>query len=160
MRRIIPADAGSTCRQQHRAADGRDHPRGCGEHAIVDTLRECENGSSPRMRGAPVGHESDDDVLGIIPADAGSTFPNWLTWLSDEDHPRGCGEHAGTRIGWRGTWGSSPRMRGAPNSTIQERSIGGIIPADAGSTCCKGTLPDSAADHPRGCGEHYPEAVS
>ena len=49
-------------------------------------------------------------------------------------------------------------MRGAPNSLIQERSIGGIILADAGSTPGTSRLVPARKDHPRGCGEH--EAAS
>ncbi len=50
--------------------------------------------------------------------------------------------------------GSSPRMRGALNIESNADATGGIIPADAGSTCgiTYGML--YLKDHPRGCGEH------
>ena len=94
-RRIIPADAGSTCpvvRMIHRR---KDHPRGCGEH--TDSICEyCSMaGSSPRMRGAHKHGEKIYNLPGIIPADAGSTPRGSGSWRRRADHPRGCGEHAG-----------------------------------------------------------------
>ena len=86
------------------------------------------------MRGAPsvTGHEGGQD--GIIPADAGSTRIRLLVWMYRPDHPRGCGEHdhPGPDSGRR--TGSSPRMRGAPDISIERLAAIGIIPADAGST--------------------------
>ena len=48
---IIPADAGNTsiCTCVPRTA--RDHPRGCGEHAVIRSCAFSILGSSPRMRG-------------------------------------------------------------------------------------------------------------
>ena len=73
-------------------------------------------------------------VLGIIPADAGSTRKTALVLLRPRDHPRGCGEHDlfCTPDGLVG--GSSPRMRGARDQTIHIVHHIPIIPADAGST--------------------------
>ena len=50
--RIIPADAGSTHPEILVAYRPGDHPRGCGEHVIVDDVAQTLDGSSPRMRGA------------------------------------------------------------------------------------------------------------
>ena len=72
--RIIPADAGSTRRPPSGPAWGRDHPRGCGEHAVLAVLVAAVIGSSPRMRGAPGIIHRRGEKLGIIPADAGSTI--------------------------------------------------------------------------------------
>ena len=73
--RIIPADAGSTQGEDGKESRERDHPRGCGEH--VGRMRELamNEGSSPRMRGAPFEETENDTSLRIIPADAGSTSP-------------------------------------------------------------------------------------
>ena len=49
----------------------------------------------------------------IIPADAGSTSANGLSYPGRSDHPRGCGEHLLSRFNMDGMAGSSPRMRGA-----------------------------------------------
>ena len=53
----------------------------------------CEQGSSPRMRGAHGDLPENAGVLGIIPADAGSTNYDSFMYSDTEDHPRGCGEH-------------------------------------------------------------------
>ena len=50
---IIPACAGSTLRVSIVDAHLRDHPRMCGEHAIVVSLSLESEGSSPHVRGAP-----------------------------------------------------------------------------------------------------------
>ena len=50
--------------------------------------------------------------------------------------------------------GSSPRMRGALEILLAVLFIGGIIPADAGSTRPSCWEPTGPKDHPRGCGEH------
>ena len=93
MPRIIPADAGSTPiggRPPHRS---RDHPRGCGEHAHLETRIQGHGGSSPRMRGAHSDSKNEDSDGRIIPADAGSTVIERGCALVLQDHPRGCGEH-------------------------------------------------------------------
>ena len=50
--------------------------------------------------------------------------------------------------------GSSPRMRGAQLKLNGFKLNGGIIPADAGSTCDIAKSGAPYWDHPRGCGEH------
>ena len=51
---IIPADAGSTpVIVTHTLIIG-DHPRGCGEHIHNNSYMRLLEGSSPRMRGAPM----------------------------------------------------------------------------------------------------------
>ena len=92
--------------------------------------------------------------MGIIPADAGSTGINSACQIDGWDHPRGCGEHVSTNMPTLISAGSSPRMRGAPDSLCQPIPGIGIIPADAGSTDEAQELRADYADHPRGCGEH------
>ena len=70
-----------------------DHPRGCGEHHPQDRVLPDLRGSSPRMRGALKNAVKQKEILGIIPADAGSTNRPDLVIHPVEDHPRGCGEH-------------------------------------------------------------------
>ena len=133
--RIIPADAGSTKPRTTRNGPSRDHPRGCGEHTLIDRPARVGIGSSPRMRGALSKWVSDNSDLGIIPADAGSTASSRVTCIPWPDHPRGCGEHSGCFSFHSSVTGSSPRMRGAPMTWLDERTLRRIIPADAGSTC-------------------------
>ena len=51
--RIIPAYAGSTHHRRRVCSRGGDHPRVCGEHPMSATAYQTQEGSSPRMRGAP-----------------------------------------------------------------------------------------------------------
>ena len=91
---------------------------------------------------------------GIIPADAGSTPSCSTPSTRAGDHPRGCGEHRLHQPDMPLTRGSSPRMRGALSKRRLSLVGEGIIPADAGSTCCGYRFQNCSKDHPRGCGEH------
>ena len=132
---IIPAYAGSTTMTRTECPACQDHPRVCGEHVdngLVDF--PCE-GSSPRMRGAPIGRNRLDGEPGIIPAYAGSTRLRLDCRVAVGDHPRVCGEHGTSFTRFANVRGSSPRMRGARVRVQDPHRTGGIIPAYAGSTC-------------------------
>ena len=70
---IIPADAGSTGEFGEIIPVFSDHPRGCGEHLLIQLGYQTVRGSSPRMRGALSKQSLNRIVPRIIPADAGST---------------------------------------------------------------------------------------
>ena len=72
----------------------KDHPRGCGEHEVGILFNGINEGSSPRMRGAPCRGRCRSCGHGIIPADAGSTVHPGRPDHSRGDHPRGRGEHS------------------------------------------------------------------
>ena len=73
---IIPAHAGLTTCATWAGSSARDHPRACGAHRVAQILFSPAQGSSPRMRGSPVGIARNLFLLGIIPAHAGLTrFP-------------------------------------------------------------------------------------
>ena len=153
-KRIIPADAGSTCTSLPDSTSLRDHPRGCGEHPLLLTVWDKFQGSSPRMRGAQVPSVALRVSHGIIPADAGSTTPMVTVKYPRGDHPRGCGEHLCQQCLSVVPAGSSPRMRGARSASYYLGSGRRIIPADAGSTLSPAYARWMIRDHPRGCGEH------
>ena len=106
------------------------------------------------MRGAPAERVGGKGIVGIIPADAGSTSDYRSDPVPAEDHPRGCGEHGMLKGLKSKTRGSSPRMRGAQGRLVSQRYQGRIIPADAGSTLSVSRYVFRQGDHPRGCGEH------
>ena len=151
---IIPAYAGSTSTACQPWLVRWDHPRVCGEHSLSRLSKQCESGSSPRMRGAQTDARLRTTPAGIIPAYAGSTHNGVSVSTSTGDHPRVCGEHPREPATNRPYSGSSPRMRGAPPHAEDHRTGSGIIPAYAGSTtrASRGTPADW--DHPRVCGEH------
>ena len=131
---IIPAYAGSTSWERRRRVPAWDHPRIRGEHRRAPGVGCAVLGSSPHTRGAPVGDDDVFDVVGIIPAYAGSTCRFRLA----------CGMSSR----------SSPHTRGAPGCSGCWRGCGGIIPAYAGSTRLSGSDGGRGGDHPRIRGEH------
>ena len=126
----------------------------CGEHNDTKVTAEGLPGSSPHVRGAPIGEAHDVPVAGIIPACAGSTRRRYARVPRRRDHPRMCGEHAALNVEALAAAGSSPHVRGAPFSCGHIRLISGIIPACAGSTPLLISSVRLFWDHPRMCGEH------
>ena len=131
---IIPACAGSTLLYVQHVVKLRDHPRMCGEHSGSCPLPAPSAGSSPHVRGAPVGAADGGFHGGIIPACAGSTKRTELSLLRSGDHPRMCGEHNIVFVPYNLYRGSSPHVRGARIWNYGTRHASGIIPACAGST--------------------------
>ena len=131
---IIPAYAGSTLSICVRGKSYRDHPRVCGEHLAMASLKISLRGSSPRMRGALQAHAPWLPAKGIIPAYAGSTRREYQCLNRRQDHPRVCGEHPDDKSKQRAEQGSSPRMRGALRFISMSLGYARIIPAYAGST--------------------------
>ena len=89
---ITPAHAGKRFLQAAHAPGVRDHPRACGEKAMIDWKLALPEGSPPRMRGKGVlgglhlvGH-------GITPAHAGKSGHVFCGNVVLGDHPRACGE--------------------------------------------------------------------
>ena len=95
---IIPACAGSTPFEYMRSYVNRDHPRMCGEHYVPIIAAYNLMGSSPHVRGARATYQRDEPVCGIIPACAGSTYPQVSPIAQTRDHPRMCGEHWRSRM--------------------------------------------------------------
>ena len=116
-------------------------------------------GSPPRMRGKPrrIGWQS--ATHRITPADAGKTYKKNSPYKGCQDHPRGCGENKHCRVQATQGRGSPPRMRGKPNDAGRAEKRSRITPADAGKTVPSAAFPQSAQDHPRGCGENPHERL-
>ena len=151
---IIPAYAGNTYDGVGYSRPDRDHPRVCGEHRKRRNVMPDATGSSPRMRGTQYLVHFVLHLLGIIPAYAGNTNPFTSYSITDEDHPRVCGEHPIPHIPRDVTQGSSPRMRGTPLYSTPIGWNDGIIPAYAGNTSLDMVRILVCRDHPRVCGEH------
>ena len=132
----------------------------CGEHVSAGLKTVSSGGSSPHVRGARWHGHVDLVPVGIIPACAGSTTCCRPVWCSSRDHPRMCGEHAHVVDPHTAPLGSSPHVRGAPDSGFDVAVESGIIPACAGSTRKRARIGLSCRDHPRMCGEHLREIGS
>ena len=133
-----------------------DHPRACGEHKERRNFRVAAIGSSPRMRGTRSRCRPCMTHSGIIPAHAGNTMCLRIAVILLRDHPRACGEHSCQFFLFSGVSGSSPRMRGTPQSPTAFGNPHGIIPAHAGNTLNVIRMCRIMWDHPRACGEHPP----
>ena len=154
---IIPASAGSRSASPQRARGPTDHPRECGEQLGGAKDIAIAHGSSPRVRGAAMGHAAGVRVGRIIPASAGSRRGPFLSGPATPDHPRECGEQPLPFAGAVSALGSSPRVRGAGSHRHGWGSIVRIIPASAGSSSTIAFNSLTSRDHPRECGEqHFP----
>ena len=131
---IIPAHAGNTCRFDSMPHWNWDHPRACGEHALMVSFGAADTGSSPRMRGTRPRSSRSAVRHGIIPAHAGNTTVDYPAVFYFP--------------------GSSPRMRGTLEPVSLPVLSTGIIPAHAGNTSWRSGWMYPAWDHPRACGEH------
>ena len=114
---IIPAYAGNTMEELAGTTGEGDHPRVCGEHQNKDFYDTQSEGSSPRMRGTRVVCSYSVHRFGIIPAYAGNTYMQVSAEICCRDHPRVCGEHYDGAKSTLRPLGSSPRMRGTPDTS-------------------------------------------
>ena len=151
---IIPAYAGSTWLAQKYGRLVADHPRIRGEHESSTSRSRPSPGSSPHTRGAPDRGSVVGQLVGIIPAYAGSTRRQARHGAARTDHPRIRGEHGPPRSISTSQTGSSPHTRGARINAGQGRSLLRIIPAYAGSTRPIRHHISHFQDHPRIRGEH------
>ena len=154
---IIPAHAGNTRGLKEYVPIYRDHPRACGEHPEDSNITIEDLGSSPRMRGTQTDFMTIRDTFGIIPAHAGNTRKIFSSAGMRWDHPRACGEHACFVLSGDMFEGSSPRMRGTLPVVLYVPPAHGIIPAHAGNTHMIRLNLFQWWDHPRACGEHFPD---
>ena len=74
LRRITPACAGKTGREQRGSVSHGDHPRVCGENAFAIICLRLLAGSPPRVRGKPPGQTLRGRWDRITPACAGKTI--------------------------------------------------------------------------------------
>ena len=126
----------------------------CGENVVPRALAGVTAGSSPRVRGKRGLKTASRRTGGLIPACAGKTNVQARSGSPCPAHPRVCGENPHASRDCRRIPGSSPRVRGKPDTKYPDSSHTGLIPACAGKTiqtqhtlCC-----DRA--HPRVCGEN------
>ena len=114
--RFIPAPAGNTspslCVRRSRPV----HPRACGEHATSGGTGASPRGSSPRLRGTLPAEQARCVGRRFIPAPAGNTRMPDIPRLDRAVHPRACGEHYAYVALGPDTIGSSPRLRGTPET--------------------------------------------
>ena len=90
--RITPACAGKSLGAAACFNLERDHPRVCGEKAILQMCGGCRLGSPPRVRGKVGSCHGVPPVMRITPACAGKSLTSRSSRSQSKDHPRVCGE--------------------------------------------------------------------
>ena len=143
----------------HRGARGRRPRRGrAGGRTEAAQLRGGHDRDHPRLRGERTSRMcSMCATTWIIPACAGSADLAPPPRPNPRDHPRLRGERCRRDHDAGSGGGSSPPARGTlrVSTTCPDpsRVAGGIIPACAGSTCCRSRGRSPRRDHPRLRGE-------
>ena len=151
--RLIPARAGKTLPGVPEYGEEPAHPRACGENGDKERTVPFGVGSSPRVRGKL--REGDHAGLParLIPARAGKTCTAASAAGFRRAHPRACGENSVSPISNAPARGSSPRVRGKPDSHGMGGVHGRLIPARAGKTVEAVRAYYNPRAHPRACGK-------
>ena len=151
--RITPAYAGKSTKSRSVTRWRWDHPRICGEKALIVRICMATGGSPPHMRGkAPLARKRFTST-GITPAYAGKRLKRPMGDASAEDHPRICGEKACAGRNRSCEKGSPPHMRGKATVSRFIMMPMGITPAYAGKSITRLGEISLPKDHPRICGE-------
>ena len=153
---ITPAYAGKSRGCPAACILRRDHPRVCGEKALLCLSLQQILGSPPRMRGKAFPSIKTILLMRITPAYAGKRYRNARSGQYQRDHPRVCGEKAFMAFCRNCAVGSPPRMRGKGLHHRADRGGSGITPAYAGKSKRRALPALSPGDHPRMCGEKEP----
>ena len=156
-RRLIPAWAGKTDRQDVIWLGAVAHPRVGGENAQRESSDQTRRGSSPRGRGKLTCQTPDTTVERLIPAWAGKTSRPPCLSSSNGAHPRVGGENPRAQEGRRTVKGSSPRGRGKREVKEDVNVPGRLIPAWAGKTASGRGWRSHRRAHPRVGGENTVE---
>ena len=150
---ITPAYAGKRTLFFVHYANGRDHPRVCGEKRFLPPSLAFYGGSPPRMRGKVFKKTTGVLPKGITPAYAGKSLRLLGFPRSSQDHPRICGEKLMNISTPTALQGSPPRMRGKAGIAAGTCRAVRITPAYAGKSLHGKGRGGAAGDHPRICGE-------
>ena len=151
--RLIPARAGKTSRSRCGPRSTGAHPRACGENGLDEWPGAPAEGSSPRVRGKLFVGALDQFGLRLIPARAGKTTCTTRRSVGAWAHPRACGENGIRKQPETRFRGSSPRVRGKPDSHGMGGVHGRLIPARAGKTVEAVRAYYNPRAHPRACGK-------
>ena len=122
----------------------------------TDGQRVPISGSPPHMRGKVTGLFFYQVPVGITPAYAGKSKNTCTSVVFDQDHPRVCGEKVPAIRRFAQIMGSPPRMRGKGRDGRLHPALLGITPAYAGKSPARPGPRPWRWDHPRICGEKFP----
>ena len=131
---ITPACAGKSCADYRSNIKVQDHPRMCGEKALILHFWGPPSGSPPHVRGKANSRFFFSLILWITPACAGKRHiaAKWPDRCGD--HPRMCGEKTAAFHRLHLVKGSPPHVRGKEASGIIKDDPSRITPACAGKS--------------------------
>ena len=112
--RNTPADAGTTFGAPTTTRTTAEHPRGCGDDSVPNSVNALSIGTPPRMRGRRQPSWRHWPRPRNTPADAGTTRGRQGRHPAGPEHPRGCGDDTITVDSSDTVNGTPPRMRGRP----------------------------------------------
>ena len=150
---ITPAHAGKRACTTTGTTRRKDHPRVCGEKTWLQLYAIARQGSPPHVRGKGAPGNVSGAHNGITPACAGKSYISGHHFCTLQDHPRMCGEKAGTVASIDAKVGSPPHVRGKVCMATGLRVSDGITPACAGKRESAENVGRAYVDHPRMCGE-------
>lgn len=87
-------------------------PAYAGKSNSASVIRNCKQGSPPRMRGKVTLQDVPCNAVGITPACAGKRTHGLSVLPRAQDHPRMCGEKASSPLLTGRPAGSPPHVRG------------------------------------------------
>ena len=148
----IPASAGETNTSTPPRGSTGVHPRECGGNVSTLLIALSSVGPSPRVRGKPLDGHVEGGRIRSIPASAGETNTSTPPRGSTGVHPRECGGNVSTLLIALSSVGPSPRVRGKRLRAAAPGNRCGSIPASAGETPSRPSLPRRTRVHPRECG--------
>ncbi len=148
----IPAYAGETSPYISPLSTVQVDPRVCGGDCWLCAWRSLSAGRSPRMRGRPHNGLFHPDRGRSIPAYAGETVFESVSYYSPGVDPRVCGGDRSVNPNRLPGRGRSPRMRGRHQILPLLDPSARSIPAYAGETLRSIRGPDPTRVDPRVCG--------
>ena len=152
-RRFIPAGAGNTRGSTVFLKSTAVHPRGRGEHSVLEKHPPAPSGSSPRARGTHKVCSAAGNGGRFIPAGAGNTPSAILRNAPGTVHPRGRGEHIVGNMARDFAAGSSPRARGTRAPSAPAQTIQSVHPRGRGEhSCAEGDAIRADGSSPRARG--------
>ena len=150
--RSIPARAGEPKGNEGTRHSEPVYPRACGGTGLQHHRVQPEQGLSPRVRGNPRTHWTEEHHDGSIPARAGEPAGSGCCRAGAGVYPRACGGTPLDDVLVFRESGLSPRVRGNPqDGQVRVRPVGSI-PARAGEPRDRSVRPHRRWVYPRACG--------
>ena len=131
---FTPAHAGKREIAEGRCYSVKVHPRTCGEKKEVFPCQLLTPGSPPHMRGKALFVPAYGLYEGFTPAHAGKSEKPPSLHVTDQVHPRTCGEKIWRAGSDNDRIGSPPHMRGKDRPSQYATGDLGFTPAHAGKS--------------------------